>query len=175
MNQRNLYITQHDFKRLQELLEGGGAVHDRDRKDLTALTEELKRATIVAADQIPAKVVTMNTRLRLLDLDTQKPFEMTVVFPQDAHVDSGKVSVISPVGERRPSGNQTSRCFVSKAASTRAMAAPGSRSGSIGSTLAVRLMTRMIGPASMMPDQPTQQVRWRSRMLKAAASRMGSR
>jgi len=98
MNQRNLYITQHDFKRLQELLEGGGAVHDRDRKDLTALTEELKRATIVAADQIPDKVVTMNTRLRLLDLDTQKPFEMTVVFPQDAHVDSGKVSVISPVG-----------------------------------------------------------------------------
>ncbi len=98
MNPRKLYITQTDFARLQDLLEGGNAVHDRDRKDLSVLAQELKQATIVAPDSIPAKVVTMNTRLRLLDLDTRKPFEMTVVFPQDAHLDTGKVSVISPVG-----------------------------------------------------------------------------
>ncbi|HRR35097.1 MAG TPA: nucleoside diphosphate kinase regulator [Kiritimatiellia bacterium] len=98
MQQRKLYVTQNDFKKLQELLEGGGTVHDRDRKDLSALAEELKKATIVTPDTLPANVVTMNSRLRLMDLDTRKPFEMTVVFPQDADVDTGKVSVISPVG-----------------------------------------------------------------------------
>ncbi|MBP7637550.1 MAG: nucleoside diphosphate kinase regulator [Kiritimatiellae bacterium] len=98
MKPRKLYVTQNDFERLQELLEGGGAVLNRDRKDLSALAEELKQATIVTPDSLPANVVTMNTRLRLMDLDTRQPFEMTVVFPQDADVDTGKVSIISPVG-----------------------------------------------------------------------------
>ena len=98
MKKRELYITQRDLTQLQELLEGGGAVHDRDRKDLSVLAEEVKQATIVGPDAIPAKVVTMNTRLRLMDLEARKSFEMTVVFPQYADVDTGKVSVISPVG-----------------------------------------------------------------------------
>ncbi len=98
MKKRELYITQSDLTQLQELLEGGGAVHDRDRKDLSMLAEELKQATVVEPDAIPAKVVTMNTRLRLMDLDAHKSFEMTVVFPQYADFDTGKVSVISPVG-----------------------------------------------------------------------------
>ena len=98
MKKRELYITQSDLAKLQELLEGGGAVHDRDRKDLSGLADELKQATVVEPDAIPAKVVTMNTRLRLMDLDAHKSFEMTVVFPQYADVDTGKVSVISPVG-----------------------------------------------------------------------------
>ena len=98
MKKRELYITQSDLAKLQELLEGGGAVHDRDRKDLSGLAAELKQATVVEPDAIPAKVVTMNTRLRLMDLDAHKSFEMTVVFPQYADVDTGKVSVISPVG-----------------------------------------------------------------------------
>jgi regulator of nucleoside diphosphate kinase len=98
MKKRELYITQSDLAKLQELLEGGGAVHDRDRKDLSGLAAELKQATVVEPDAIPAKVVTMNTRLRLMDLDARKSFEMTVVFPQYADVDTGKVSVVSPVG-----------------------------------------------------------------------------
>jgi regulator of nucleoside diphosphate kinase len=98
MHTRTLFITENDLKRLRELLEDGRAVHNRDRKDLSTLADELKQATVVAPREIPAKVVTMNTRLRLLDLDTKKPFDMTVVFPSDADVDAGKVSVISPVG-----------------------------------------------------------------------------
>ena len=98
MSRRNLFITKNDFKRLQEILDGSVVIHARDRGDLSALTEEMKRATIVEAHDIPDKVVTMNTKLRLVDMDTKKSLEMTVVFPQDADVDTGKISVISPVG-----------------------------------------------------------------------------
>ena len=63
MKPRKLYVTQNDFERLQELLEGGGAVLNRARKDLSAQPQELKQPTIVTPDSLPAKVVTMNTRL----------------------------------------------------------------------------------------------------------------
>ena len=98
MNGRNLYVSAFDLKRLKDLLDTGMATLGRDRNDLASLADELKRATVVAPREVPPKVVTMNTRLRLLDLDTKKPFEMTVVFPDDANVDVGKVSVTSPVG-----------------------------------------------------------------------------
>ena len=62
------------------------------------LASELARADIVAALDVPPDVVTMNSRVVFEDATTGRATEVTIVFPQDADVDHGKVSVLAPVG-----------------------------------------------------------------------------
>ena len=47
---------------------------------------------------IPPDVVTMNSRLRLLDLDSGKEMLFTLVFPSDADSDQGRISILAPLG-----------------------------------------------------------------------------
>ncbi|MEJ5259695.1 MAG: nucleoside diphosphate kinase regulator [Anaerohalosphaeraceae bacterium] len=97
MKQRTIYITQFDQKRLEELLDvarmfGGG------REDLQALEGELRRARIVSPQEVPPDVVTMNSKVLLRDIDTSETMIYTLVFPKDADIDNGAVSVLAPVG-----------------------------------------------------------------------------
>jgi regulator of nucleoside diphosphate kinase len=40
----------------------------------------------------------MNSRGELLDLDTGERMEFTLVFPSEANIDEGKISVLAPLG-----------------------------------------------------------------------------
>jgi regulator of nucleoside diphosphate kinase len=62
------------------------------------LHEELDRAHVVPATDIPPEVVTMHSRLRLRDLDTGNDLVFTLVFSSDADVDQGKISILAPLG-----------------------------------------------------------------------------
>jgi regulator of nucleoside diphosphate kinase len=101
LNQNNgdcIYITSSDRQRLSELLEVAKSLHFRDRGDLAALEVELGRATIVDAKEVPADVITMNSMAELFDLDTGEKVTFTVVFPPNANVDQGRISVLAPLG-----------------------------------------------------------------------------
>ncbi|MBU0713797.1 MAG: nucleoside diphosphate kinase regulator [Verrucomicrobia bacterium] len=98
MEERQIFVTANDFRRLNELLSVAKTFNYRDRNDLKSLESELRRAKIVESRDVPKTVVTMNTRLRFLDLDDGKKTEVTLVFPSDANIDEGKMSVLSPVG-----------------------------------------------------------------------------
>ncbi|HYJ07251.1 MAG TPA: GreA/GreB family elongation factor, partial [Chthoniobacterales bacterium] len=41
---------------------------------------------------------TMNSRAELLDLETGERMEFTLVFPMDANIEAGKISVLAPLG-----------------------------------------------------------------------------
>ncbi|HRZ12527.1 MAG TPA: nucleoside diphosphate kinase regulator [Kiritimatiellia bacterium] len=98
MNKRHIFITAADAKRLEELLAVAETFNYRERNDLQSLEGELRRAEIVDSRAIPAKVVTMNTRFRLRDLDDKSCMEATLVFPAEADIESGRMSVLSPIG-----------------------------------------------------------------------------
>ena len=98
MKNRRIFVTTNDLKRLDELLSVAGAFNYRDRNDLKSLNSELGRAKIVDSRDVPPTVVTMNTRLRFLDLDDGSQTEVTLVFPAQANIDEGKISVLSPIG-----------------------------------------------------------------------------
>lgn len=98
MEGRDIWITDFDRERLQKLLEGTRIWSTRDREHLERLDEELAAAHVVAARDIPPDVVTMNSRLRLHDLDSGREMVFTLVFPSDADVEQGKVSVLAPLG-----------------------------------------------------------------------------
>ena len=94
MTNRDIYITQFDRDRLSGLIAEAGV----ERRDLDALSEELNRAHVVSPEQVPASVITMNSKILLKDVDTAEELEYTLVFPSEADLDTGAISVLAPVG-----------------------------------------------------------------------------
>ena len=99
-DQLSIYLTQVDLDRLFDLVEtygaGAGAGPGADR--LKQLESELVRAVVVPRDKIPKDVVTMNSRVVFEDETTGEKREITLVYPKQADIGSGKVSVLVPVG-----------------------------------------------------------------------------
>lgn len=96
--ERTIYITSFDMLRLEELLEVASDFSARDNKHLDELTRELLRAEVVDSKSIPADVITMNSKVHLLDMDTKEEKTYTLVFPSDANIDENKISILAPIG-----------------------------------------------------------------------------
>lgn len=94
MNPRIIYITEADIKRLRPLLEGV----KNSRDDLRSLQAELKQARVLAPTEIPPDVITMNSKARLRDLDTDEEMIFTLAFPGNANIEEDKISVVAPIG-----------------------------------------------------------------------------
>jgi len=89
---RRIFVTERDMERLESIVEGSRSA------TLELLRDELSQATVVRSEEVPADVVTMNSRARFLDLDSGEELEMTLVYPGDADVKLGKISISAPVG-----------------------------------------------------------------------------
>ena len=90
----SITITRLDMQRLERLLDsledfGPGA---------EALQDELDRAEVVGPDEVPAGVVTMNSRVHCREEGSGKDYHLTLVYPKDANADEGKISILAPVG-----------------------------------------------------------------------------
>lgn len=98
MNGKNIVITQSDFEKLARLLKSFQKSSHRDQQHLQSLSEELDSALVVDAAEAPHDVVTMNSRVRVKDLNTRQEFECQVVFPRDADLEKNQISVLAPIG-----------------------------------------------------------------------------
>jgi regulator of nucleoside diphosphate kinase len=98
MTNRKLHITDFDMERLQKLLEGTHNWNPKDRDYLEHLEEELSRAVVVPSKKVPGDVVTMNSQIRVKDLDTGKEMLIQLVFPSEADFERGKISILAPIG-----------------------------------------------------------------------------
>jgi len=88
-----LYLTELDVTRLERMASRPGAAHMADMLD-----ELLARAAIVTPQEIPTDVVTMNSRLVCALQGDAAPRQWTLVYPDEADFDAGRLSVLSPVG-----------------------------------------------------------------------------
>lgn len=95
MSEKVLYISEHDRRRIRELL---AAVDPADRASGRDLDVELRLGKVVLPAEMPADVVTMNSRVRLTDLDSGAELVYTLVFPPDADFKAGRISVLAPIG-----------------------------------------------------------------------------
>lgn len=98
MNDKRIFVTKNDAKRLQALLEVAKRSQYYGSANLQKLGAELNRATVVASNSIPHDIITMNSRVRLLDLETREEMIYTLVFPDAADITEGKISVLAPIG-----------------------------------------------------------------------------
>jgi len=92
-----IWVTHDDLERLTDLLERR-KLSRRDDRLRAALDEELSHARVVDSSELPPDVVTMNSDVRFEDVDTGETFEARLVYPDQADVDRGRVSVLAPVG-----------------------------------------------------------------------------
>ena len=91
----SIVVSQRDADRLEALLE---SPQWRQHAAADALLGELARAEIRDDADMPAGVVGMNSRVECVDEHSGERHELTLVFPQGADVDAGKVSILAPVG-----------------------------------------------------------------------------
>jgi len=98
MNQHELVVTADDMQRLRRLIDQAKLRDPRGTPYLDSLERELSAARVVAPQAVPADVVTMNSQIRLLDLDTGEQIVFTLVLPDEADVDNARVSVLAPIG-----------------------------------------------------------------------------
>jgi regulator of nucleoside diphosphate kinase len=91
---KTCYLTELDVVRLEKHAAMPGA----DARWQDMLDALLMRAITVDARDIPANVVTMNSRVTLADEATGEQMTWTVVYPPNADFGSGQLNVFSPVG-----------------------------------------------------------------------------
>jgi regulator of nucleoside diphosphate kinase len=93
----HLVISRHDKARLIRLL-GSIEPTSEVREELEDLTRELLRGDEVGTDQVPPDVVTMNSTVRVTDVESGSSHVYTIVFPADADYENGKISILAPLG-----------------------------------------------------------------------------
>ena len=92
-----IVISELEAGRLRGLLAARtGAA--RDQRHLQDLLEELERAQVLEAGEIPSDVITMRTRVRVRDLMSGDRHELELVFPEQADVGAQRISVLAPLG-----------------------------------------------------------------------------
>jgi regulator of nucleoside diphosphate kinase len=95
MTAPSITLTRLDVQRLERLIDS----LDETLPGVIALQTELDRAeTLVGHDEVPADVVTMNSRVHCREESSGKDYHLTLVYPQDANADEGKISILAPVG-----------------------------------------------------------------------------
>ena len=98
IQQATIYISQTDRDRLGNLIEL--VRYQGDRSNLpyvNKLEDELEFAEVIAPQKISPDVITMRSKVRLKDLETEEESVYSIVFPSEANVDEGKISVLTPL------------------------------------------------------------------------------
>ena len=98
MSEAQIYLTRLDYQRLNDLLRANLDNRSAEPGNLTRLQAEMKRARIVEPAQIPRDAVTLNSRVRLRDLDSGEEMEFSVVYPSAASSGTKTISVLAPIG-----------------------------------------------------------------------------
>ena len=93
-NDRNpVLITQEDYNLLKSFI--GGSSDDNNKM---SLSYELKRAVIVSDDAFPPHTIKLNSKVSIMDVETQKVSEITIVLPKYVNMQEKKISILSPIG-----------------------------------------------------------------------------
>ena len=93
----SISITRFDKARLMRLLRSLDAAQE-NREEIEDLEHELERGTEVDSTEVAPDVITMNSTVRVTDIDANTTHLYTIVFPSDADFEKGRISILSPLG-----------------------------------------------------------------------------
>lgn len=90
-----IVVTRSDHERLSRL---ATATMDYMPRAGEILAEELDRAAIVDGRAVAPTVVTMNSDLEYHDQQSGRVRRVTLVYPGQADLDAGRLSILTPIG-----------------------------------------------------------------------------
>ncbi len=85
-------ITEEDYQLLKPYISD-----DIPQESEMTLSGELKRAVIVSKDAFPKHTIRINSKVSVLDLDTNRVIEFTIVMPAHADMRDNKISILTPM------------------------------------------------------------------------------
>lgn len=91
-NNLNITVTDQDYDRLSQLLAYASS------SAAEQLDAELARARVVPQREVDAEIVTMNSEVLYEDTSSRVQRSIRVVYPRDADMSRGWVSVLAPLG-----------------------------------------------------------------------------
>ena len=94
MAQPQIIITEQDLHRLETMLEHQVKL----TPTMQHLENELARAEVVAPQDIPANIVTMNAKVLITIAPATESTEITLVYPHDFKGEKGQVNIVAPIG-----------------------------------------------------------------------------
>ncbi len=92
-----IVISARDLERLRRLIDASRRFSGRDAEHIDALEHELDRA-VVKHGKMPDKVVTLDSSVRMKDLDSGRELFYQIVLPKHANANEGRISVLAPIG-----------------------------------------------------------------------------
>ncbi|MCO8120893.1 nucleoside diphosphate kinase regulator [Stieleria sp. TO1_6] len=98
MARKQIIITKADHERLEQLFLSRVAGAFRNKPYLNGLRGELDIAQIVDPSEVPCDVITMNSTVRLRDIKEKETETFTLVYPDEANIAEGKLSILAPLG-----------------------------------------------------------------------------
>ena len=90
----NIVVSEMDQRRLTTLATDA---LERFPEVAVELLSEMARADVVASEGVPPDVVQMGSVV-LFKADDSKTRRVKLVFPGDADIDAGKISILTPIG-----------------------------------------------------------------------------
>mgnify|MGYP003852664119 CR=1 FL=1 len=91
------HITQGNLLKLREMIQRAkGSCRESER--FSELAEKLEGAIVIQGRLVPRNIITMGSRVRLVDLDTSESLTFVLSYPDRADESMGKVSVLSTLG-----------------------------------------------------------------------------
>ena len=90
-----IVLSADDYERLSGL---AYVAMNRMPSLAAALTEELERARVFPKGRPPEHIVCMNSEVEFRNESSGRIQKVTLVYPGDADISEGKVSVLTPVG-----------------------------------------------------------------------------
>ncbi|MDV6030613.1 MAG: transcription elongation factor GreAB [Phycisphaera sp. RhM] len=99
MTSRIVSVTRTDLQQLRKLLQSEFACAlSGGRSHLADLDKALDCTTVVEPEEMSPDVVTMNSTVELRDMDSNDAETYTLVYPHEACIAEGKLSILSPLG-----------------------------------------------------------------------------
>ncbi len=92
-------ISEYDAERIASLLESVRAANGTlIAKHLQQLAEKVEEADVVPAADMPGDVVTMNSEVTLVELETAERSLVRLTYPSSASPGERRFSILSPMG-----------------------------------------------------------------------------
>ena len=94
---KHITVTLSDYHRLMSLLELAsltGKIPDIQSR----LYSNLVSAKTLSQERIDERIVTMNSRVVLKDLNSRRDTEITLTYPHESHPTERKISIFSEIG-----------------------------------------------------------------------------
>lgn len=91
MDSKKIVVSRRDYTKLNAIISNQGDTYKK-------LDSELKNALILEPENMPADIITMNSKVRFRDIEESEEYIFTLVYPEDADTSKGKLSILAPVG-----------------------------------------------------------------------------